>query len=306
MKVIIAGGSGYIGRHLTARLLDDGHEPVILTRNPARAAGRLPSASRVVAWDPSTTDADWMDELVGASAVVNLAGESLGRWPWSQRTKRSLRNSRLAATQALVDAIASVPPAERPGVLVNASGVDIYEGRDAQPATEDTPAADTFLGRLCVDWEAAASAATSLHVRVVVLRCGVVLGRHAAALERLRLPFRFLAGGHIGSGAQWVSWISLADAIELYVRAIRCWEVDGPLNAVAPQPIQQRDFAATLGRILQRPARLRVPETVVRLVLGEQATLVLGSRRARPAKVLAQGFEFRHPARDDALRSAFA
>jgi uncharacterized protein (TIGR01777 family) len=303
MRVVLAGGSGLIGRALCLALLELGHQPVVLSRDPQRA--RLSSGVRRVGWRPPAEGA-WTAELDGADAVVNLAGASIGRWPWTAGRKRLLRESRLTATKSLVAALASLAPARRPAVLVNASGTDLYEGCDEVPATETTPPTDTFLARLCVDWEAEALRATALGIRVVLLRTSLVLAPGAPALSLMALPFRVFAGGPAGSGQQWISWIALQDAVALILKALSDATISGPLNLAAPNPTRQEEFARSLGAALHRPSWVRAPAWALRLALGEQATLALGSRRVWPAKALAAGFQFSHPRLDEAFDQVWA
>lgn len=306
MKVVIAGGSGLVGRHLASSLVDDGHEVIVLSRQPRRAGRRLPAAVRVEQWDPTRPSAVLALTIANTTAVVNLAGASIGRWPWTAGRKRELRDSRLNATRSLVEAIAALSPSDRPAALLNASGVDIYEGHDDEPAVEATPPVDTFLARLCVEWEAAAMAAEQLGVRVVLLRMSMVVAAGAPALARLALPVRLFAGGPIGTGRQWISWVAVDDAVGLIRRAISGWDISGPLNVAAPQPVEQRTFARVLAAVLHRPAWLRTPAWLVRLVLGEQATLALGSRRAAPARALEASYSFQRPDLPSALVAALA
>ncbi len=300
MKVVVAGGSGLIGRALCRSFVADGHEVVVLSRDPARVHGN--NGARVVAWTPPDTR-PWVGELRGAGVVVNLAGASIGRWPWTPLRRRHMRDSRLEATRSIVDAIASLPSHNRPGVLLSASGTDVYEGRDDEPATESTAPGSSFLARLCLDWEAEALRATDHGVRVVVLRTSSVLAPHAPYLRAVTLPFRFCIGGPLGSGRQWVSWIHIEDVVRGYRWALASGSMAGPVNLSAPDPRRQRDYAHALGATLNRPSRLRTPAFVVRLGLGGQATLVLGSRRVWPAALLDDGFEFAHPRLEEALTS---
>jgi hypothetical protein len=302
MKVLIAGGSGLIGRAICEALLAAGHEPVILSRNPGREGG-LPAGTRTVAWDPAKAG-PWTQELVGAGAVINLAGDSIGRWPWTPGRKRSLVTSRVTATGTLVDAIAALPEEQRPRVLLNASGSDIYEGRDATPADESTPPADSFLARMALAWEAEALRAEPLGLRVVLLRTSTVMARGAAALTLLALPFRLFVGGRLGSGRQWMGWIDIADAAGLYVWALEHEDVRGPLNLAAPDARPQADFARALGKVLRRPSWFPTPGWMIRLALGGQATLALGSRRAWPAKALESGYVFKRPTLEESLEVA--
>jgi len=304
MRIVIAGGSGFIGRALAGTILADGAAVAVLTRDPVAAGRRLPAGTRAVVWDGRDPRGAWAGELARADAVINLAGATIGHWPWTPGRRRLIVRSRIEATQALVSAISGLPPADRPASLLNASGTDAYEGLDDEPASEATPLADTFLARLCSAWEAAAAPAEALGVRVVCLRQGVVIGRGAPALRLLALPTRLFAGGPIGGGRQWFSWVDLADLVGLYRLALTDTSLHGALNATAPEPLQQADLARTVGRVLHRPARLPTPSLPVRLVLGGMATLVLGSRRVVPTRALAAGYVFVRPSLEAALRAA--
>lgn len=303
MKVIVAGGSGLLGRSICRGLVDAGHEPVVLTRNAKRAATRLPGV-RVASWDPNGPG-DWRAELSDAGAVINLAGESIGRWPWTARRRADLVESRVGATRALVDAIAALPPKHRPSVLLNSSGTDLYEGRDDAPADETTPPAETFLSRLVVAWETEARKAEPLGVRVVLLRASPVIAPGAAALRLLALPVRVFVGGRLGSGRQWTSWVDIDDLVGLYLWALEHDEIHGPINAAAPDIRNQAEFVKALGSALHRPIWFPTPAWIIRLVFRQQATLALGSRRVWPARALASGYVFKRPRLDDSLDHAF-
>jgi uncharacterized protein (TIGR01777 family) len=302
MKVVLSGGSGLIGQAICRALVANGHEPVVLTRDTGRAT-RLPAGVRTVWWDPREPG-DWANELADAG-VINLAGESIGRWPWTPGRKRALLESRLSATRALVQAIEGLPRDRRPTVLLSASGTDLYEGRDAEPAEETTPPADTFLSRLCLAWEAEALRAEGLGLRVVLMRTSPVMAPGAAVLWVLALPFRLFVGGRLGSGRHWMSWVDIDDAVGLYTWALESDAIRGPLNVAAPDPRRQSEFARVLAAALHRPRWFPTPAWVVRLVLRDQSTLALGSRRIWPAKALASGYVFRRPRLEDSLRHAF-
>jgi uncharacterized protein (TIGR01777 family) len=302
MKVVLAGGSGLIGRAICTALLAAGHQPVVLTRDAGRAA-RLPAGAHVVAWNPPTQGA-WTAEIIDAGAVINLAGESIGRWPWTPRRRATLLESRLLPTRALIEAIGRLPAESRPTVLLSASGTDVYEGRDASPADETTPPADSFLSRVCLAWESEASRAEGLGLRVVLMRTSSVIAPEAPALRVLALPFRLMVGGRLGSGQQWMSWVDVADIVGLYLWALESNEIRGPLNGAAPDPRRQADFGRALGAALLRPSWFPTPAWIVRLVLRDQATLALGSRRIWPAKALAFGYVFRRPLLEASLSHA--
>ena len=209
-------------------------------------------------------------------------------------------------TRSLVRAIAALAPDERPRVFVSASGTDLYEGRDAQPADESTPASDTFLARLCRDWEATALETEGLGLRVVLARISLVVAPGASSLAQVTLPFRLLLGGPIGSGRQWVSWIDLSDAVSLLIWALEDASVHGPINLAAPDPRRQAAFAAAVGEALHRPSWFRTPAVVLRVLMGEAAILALGSRRVWPGTALDAGYSFAVPRLEESLARAFA
>ncbi|MGH2350580.1 MAG: TIGR01777 family oxidoreductase [Chloroflexota bacterium] len=298
MKIVLAGASGFLGRPLVEALHGAGHEAVVLTR---RAGQADVAGARPVQWDARTVDDTWARELVGAGAVVNLAGANIGAKRWTDARKHELRQSRLDATSVIVDALGRAPAEQRPGVLVNASGIDYYGDRGDEVVTEESPPGDSFLARLCVDWEAAAKKAEPLGVRVVLIRTAVVLGRGAVALERLAMPFKLFAGGPLGSGDQWFSWIHLDDIVGLYRLAVENGEARGPVNAVAPDVRREKEVARELGQVLGRPSWAPAPAFALKLALGEQADLVLHGRRAVPQKALALGHQFKYPQLHEAL-----
>lgn len=289
MRVVIAGGTGFLGTALAQSLRADAHHVTVLTRRP-QSAGQ-------VSWNDAAAAID------GADAVVNLAGEPLDAGRWTDARKQRILNSRLDATNAIVAAINAVPRA--PGVLVSASAIGIYGPLADQPVTEDAAPGDDFLASVCVAWERAARAAEE-RTRVVLLRTGLVLDRHHGALPRLALPFSLFAGGPMGSGRQWWSWIHVADWVGLVRSAIAVGGVAGPVNLTAPQPVTNREFAATLGQVLARPALLPAPGFALRLLLGEMAdALILSGQRVLPQRAIEAGYAFRFPALEPALRDIY-
>ncbi len=298
MKVVIAGGTGMLGRALGASLVADGAEVVALSRRAQPASAGV----RVVAWDGRTLDGAWTTELARSDAVVDLCGLSVGTWPWTAGTLARLRSTRLEPRSVLVDAMRGLDAAARPRTLIGISGTDGYVGSDAVPAGEDTPLADTFLGRLCADWEAAAAPATELGVRVVIARSSVVVAPGAPVLARLSLPVRLFVGGRIGSGRQWFSWVHIADWVAAMRRLLDDQAFEGPVNIASPGALHQAEVARALGRVLHRPSVVPTPAFAVKLVLGGQADLVLGSRRVAPARLRAAGFDFAWPDFEAAVR----
>ena len=304
MKVLITGGSGFIGSHLVASLVNDGHDVVVLSRRPEPM--NTARGVRYVTWDARSANGDWVKELSGAQAVVNLAGASIGSWPWTRRRMAELLSSRLSATAALVQALERTP-AQRPPVLVSASGIDYYGDRGDEVITEESQAGDSFLARLSQQWETAAQKAEALGVRVVRIRTSMVFGREAFAFRLLTLPFRLFVGGPLGNGRQWFTWIHIDDIVGLYRLALEDPRVSGPVNAVAPDIRREREVAKEIGRVLRRPALIPVPAFVLKLVLGKEAQLLLHGRRAEPAKARGYGYQFRfgglHEALEDIRRA---
>jgi uncharacterized protein (TIGR01777 family) len=302
MRIVIAGGSGFLGRRLTAARLEAGDHVTVLSRSPARTAGGTPGASSAVRWNPPSVDDELVAALRGADAVVNLAGVAIGGRPWTPGRKRAILQSRLDATGALVEAMSRLPPADRPKVLVNASGIDIYGDRPDGELTEDSPPGDSFLAGVVTAWEQAARAAEALGIRVVLARTALIVAPEAFAWRLILLPFRLFAGGRLGSGRQRFTWVHVVDAVGLYSLALRDESVVGPLNMVALEVPTQRDLARAIGRVMHRPAVLPVPAAVLRVALWGQADIVLHGRVAVPAKALAVGYAFRFPTVESALR----
>jgi uncharacterized protein (TIGR01777 family) len=256
-------------------------------------------------WSGAPGQADRLASiLAGADAVVNLTGVPVGPLPWTPGRRRGIRESRVEPTTALVEALRRLDPTERPGVLVSISGSDAYTGQDSVPATEATPSAGGFLAHVLQEWEAAASAAEALGVRVVILRTGFVIGRGTELMRLFALPFRLGFGGPLGSGRQWMSWIHRDDVIGLMRTAIADSRYRGVVNAVSPTPIREADLAKAIGRTLHRPSWLPVPAPLIRLVMREESILALGSRRILPARATELGYRFLYPNLDEALAEA--
>jgi uncharacterized protein (TIGR01777 family) len=300
MNVLIAGGSGMIGRHLAGSLGKDGHEVVVLSRGGETKTP--PTGVRLVKWDARTADGDWVKELSGAQGLINLAGASIGSWPWSRRRMAALLSSRLSATTTLIQALKATPVGRRPSVLVNASGIDYYGDRGGDEIiTEDGGPGDSFLARLSQQWEAAAQTAEPLGVRVVRIRTAMVFARDALAFRLLTLPFRLFAGGPLGNGRQWFTWIHLDDIVGLYRLALEDSRASGAINAVAPDVRREGAVAREIGRVMHRPAFVPAPAFMLRLALGTQAQLLLDGRRATPTKAQALGDRFRFGGLHEAL-----
>ncbi|OLN29214.1 Cell division inhibitor [Desulfovibrio sp. DV] len=291
MRVVILGGSGFIGRALTHSLVGEGHEVVVVSRS---GGNRRPAGGVVFAPFDGKSGQGFAHHLDGAFALVNLAGENIASGYWTEARKARILESRLAAGRAVMDALARVE--RRPSVLLQGSAVGYYGDTGEAPAAEDAPRGSGFLADVAGQWEASTAAATTLGLRRVVLRTAVVLGRDGGALPRMLLPYRFFLGGPLGSGRQWFPWVHLDDEVRAIRFLLECEEASGPYNLAAPDALTQNDLAAALGHALDRPARLRLPETVLRLTLGQMGReLFLQSARIVPEKLLRLGFSFRFP-----------
>lgn len=293
-KIVVSGSSGLVGRWLCADLESAGMDVVRLVRSERHA-----SEAGAVLWKP---DEHRLDPAVlsGAAAVVNLNGRSIAGGRWTDAVKADLRASRLDSTTTLVSAIASA--ADPPPLLVSASATGYYGDRGDEVLTETSSPGEDFLAELARDWEAAAMQARSDRTRVVALRFGIIIGR-GGALEKMLTPFKLGLGGPLGSGRQWWSWIAMEDVIGIVRFMLERNDVSGVLNAVAPQPIRNRDFTSVLGSILRRPTVLPAPAFALRAAMGEMAdALLLASTRVVPAALEASGYDFRVPDLADAIR----
>jgi hypothetical protein len=300
-RIVITGATGLIGRAICTRLMRRGDQLVIFSRDPQSARTTIPGAAQYVAWRPEETG-PWAAAIDSADAVVHLAGASIAGKRWTPEYKREILESREIGTRGIVNAIAAA--ASPPKVLVSASGVDYYGPRDDTPIDESAPAGTGFLSQVCIAWEQAALRAAPLGVRTSVIRTGIVLDRHEGALAQLILPFSLGLGGPILPGDQWWSWIHLDDLVALYMLALDDVRASGAFNGAAPEPVRNREFAATLGRVLRRPAILPLPLFPLTILLGEMAKpLLVEKQRAIPRKALELGFTFRYPTLEPALRA---
>ncbi|HEX6641711.1 MAG TPA: TIGR01777 family oxidoreductase [Thermoanaerobaculia bacterium] len=293
MKIVVAGGSGFLGEPLVQQLMARGEDVAVLTRKAAHFR-----VGRPLQWDGKTQGA-WSEEVAGADVVINLAGENVGDGRWSEERKRRLVASRLDATGAIVAALRRDPSRER--TLINASAVGYYGNRGDELVDESSSRGDGFLAELVERWEAAAREAESF-ARLVLLRFGVVLHGSGGALKKMMLPFRFGAGGPVGNGEQWMSWIDRDDAVSMVLWAIDRASVRGVYNATSPQPVRNRDFARALGHAMHRPAILPAPAFALKLAFGQMAEeVLLGGQRVTPRRAEAEGFAFARPELERAL-----
>ena len=295
MHIVMAGGTGFLGSKLAAQLRSERHRVTVLTRHPR--------GPQDVQWDPGGPPAGWAHVMDDADAVINLAGESIAAMRWTPVRKAALHDSRIRSTRTLVEAIARAR--RPPPTLINASAVGVYGPHDDESLTEDSPPGSDFLASLCKEWEATALSAEPI-TRVVLLRSGLVLHRSGGALRRMALPFYLMAGGPLGSGQQYVSWIHRDDWIEMVRWALATTALSGPLNVTAPRPETNREFARVLGRVLHRPSLMSAPGFALRTVLGEMADVIVTGQRVLPVQAQALGFGFRYPLLELALRAIYA
>ncbi len=302
MHILVAGGSGFLGRSLVSACVGAGHRLTVLSRRPSSApvAGPAAPSARQIRWNPDGTAGSWADACGDVDAVVNLAGESIAAGRWSDARKRALVDSRLLATRSLTTFV--MRAARRPAVFLSSSAVGYYGDRGADTLDEAAAAGTDFLASLAVEWERAASAAASPETRVVLLRTGIVLDPAEGALAKMLLPFRLGFGGPFGFGRQYMSWIHRDDWVRLAAWSLTA-NVSGPVNVVSPHPVTNAEFSKTLGRVLRRPSLAMVPPFVLKIALGEMAgPLLLGSQRVVPTVAERSGFSFAYPELEQALR----
>jgi uncharacterized protein (TIGR01777 family) len=300
-QVTLTGATGLIGPKLVAALRDGGAGVTVLSRDPERVRAKLGDV-QALRWDP-LAEAAPADALRGRDAVLHLAGEPVAQ-RWSASSKRAIRDSRVRGTRNLLEGLRACDP--RPAVLISSSATGYYGAHREEPLDEDAPPGGDFLAQVCVEWEREAAAASRLGVRVVQLRTGVVLDASGGALAKMLPPFKLGVGGPVAGGRQFMSWIHTEDLVGLALTALGDDRWSGPVNATAPAPVENREFARTLGRVLKRPAMLPVPAFALRLAYGDMAQIIITGARVVPAKALVLGFEFRHAELEEALSSALA
>ena len=299
MRLVVTGATGFIGTVLCARLLQQGHTLTLFTRVSPRDAGT--AAKRWVQWTPGALG-EWGAALEGVDGIIHLAGEPIAARKWNDIQRRRIEKSRVDGTNSLVQAIAKAEP--KPTFLISASAVGYYGPRGDELITEDSPPGDDFLSAVCRAWEEEAKKAERLGLRVDRLRTGVVLGSGGGALTKMAQPFKFFVGGPLGSGRQWMSWIQLEDHVRLILELIDNAQANGPVNATAPNPVRNKEFCQTLGKVLRRPCWAPVPGFALRLALGEMAEMLLTGQRVLPAAAQKLGFQFRYPNLEEALQAS--
>jgi hypothetical protein len=295
MKIIIAGGSGFIGRKLTEILVGEGHDVVILTRMVKQSDEKI----KFIQWLEEGTAPE--NEIESADAFINLAGVSINNGRWTANHQKQIYESRMTATNELVRIISALP--EKPSVLINASAIGIYPSSQQAVYTENSlEVAEDFLGRTVYDWEKSAGRVMAHGIRTVYMRFGVVLGPEGGALPLMVLPYKLFVGGTIGSGEQWVSWVHVTDVARAIFFAVVNEQMSGPVNVTSPFPKKMKDFGKTIGSVLNRPHWFPVPAFLMKLVLGKKSSLVLEGQQVVPEVLMNEGFEFKFPTLESALR----
>jgi len=298
MSIIITGGSGLVGRELTATLSYAGREVIVLSRFPDRVAD-LPLKARAVAWD-GRTPTGWGHLVNGADAVVNLAGANLAGSRWAAQRKQVLRDSRVQAGKAVVEAIRAA--SDKPKVVVQASAVGYYGPRGSEEVTETTPAGSDFQAELCKEWEASTAPVEEWGVRRVVARTGVVLSPDGGALPRMMAPFRFFVGGPLGDGKQWFPWIHFTDEVNALKYLIDNDTASGAYNLCSPGPVTNAEFSRTLAKRMRRPCWFAVPGFMLRLLYGQMADVLLKGQKQMPRRLQRSSFRFLYSPADAALK----
>lgn len=298
MKIILAGGTGFIGKSLTESLSRQNHEVVVLTRSKRNSDS---PRVRFVTWDPYRFDGSWESEFDGADAVINLAGEPIADKRWTKAQKKKLLESRVGPVTAINRALRKASP--RPKVFLNASAVGYYGPREDEILDENSRPGTGFLAELCQRWEETVMEAEALNVRTIRLRFGLVLEKDGGALGKMMPPFRLGLGGPLGSGKQWMSWIHRSDLIQLILFLLNHSEAHGAINATALNPVRMDEFAKTLGEILGRPAVFPVPAIVLKVLLGELSEMLLTGQCVLPQRAIQLGFSFQYPTLESALRA---
>jgi len=295
MKIAIAGATGFVGRRLVERLQAENHRLLVITRNTTFARTVFPDAVfpnlEIIAYTPSAPGA-WQNAIASCDGVVNLAGAPIAEGRWTQERKRIISDSRKLTTQNIVEAIAKANT--RPGVLINASAIGYYGTSETATFDETSDPGQDFLAQVCQDWEMAAQQVVRAGVRLVIFRFGIVLG-NGGALGKMIPPFKLFAGGPIGSGQQWFSWIHLDDVVQLILLALTHQEMQGVYNATAPNPVKMAELSQTMGNVMHRPSWLPVPEFAIEALLGDGAIVVLEGQKVLPKRTLAWGFEYQYP-----------
>ena len=302
MKIVIAGGTGFIGRHVSQLLIHEGHSVILLSRHTPNRKHLVNIHARHIQWD-GCTQGTWAQECDGADVVINLSGAPIADSRWTKKRKQELIDSRVQSTKALLQAISSWR--NKPHTFITASGIGFYGDRGREVVNESSTTGQGFLPQLCQIWESSAMEGEALGLRVIPIRIGMVLGPDGGALSKMTLPFRMFLGGPILPSTQFVSWIHREDLARLILFLITHSSIRGPVNAVAPEAVTMKEFCAALGKSMNRPSWFPVPEFLLRMTLGELATMLTTGQRVQPLKALEAGFSYSYATLQTALDSLF-
>ncbi|MEM9218431.1 MAG: TIGR01777 family oxidoreductase [Cyanobacteria bacterium P01_F01_bin.150] len=294
MKIAVTGATGFIGKRLVEKLQEQQHQVVAFSRNIDLARKTFPTASfpnvEIVSYSP-TQSGSWQDSISGCDGVVNLAGESIAEGRWTDSRKREIMASRQMGTTKIVEAIAQAD--SKPTVLVNSSAIGYYGTSETDRFDEASPPGNDFLAEVCKNWEAAAQEVTSNETRLVIIRTGIVLGM-GGAIAKMYMPFQFFAGGPLGNGRQWFSWIHRDDLVNLIIAALTDTSMSGVFNGTAPNPVRMADFCKEMGSVMHRPSWLPVPGFALEALLGDGAQVVLEGQHVYPKQTLMSGFKYQY------------
>lgn len=296
MRIVIAGGSGFIGQKLMEILLDEHHECIVLTRGNIQNTGNV----RYVKW---LQEGSFPEKEIGeANAFINLAGVSINNGRWTKAHQKQIYESRMEATEEIIRIITALP--KKPSVLINASAIGIYPSSETAIYSEESKeVANDFLAKTVRDWEKKAASLMEIGIRVAFMRFGVVLGKEGGALPLMALPYKLFVGGRMGSGKQWVSWVHVKDAVQAISFVMKNDKIQGPVNVTAPSPMIMNDFGKTIGAVLHRPHWFPVPSIVMKVALGQKSSLVLEGQHVEPEILVKNGFEFSYPTLKSALEN---
>ena len=302
MKIAVTGATGFVGSRLVEKLTAAGNKVLVLTRNPERAKRVFPSAAipnvEIMGYNP-TESGDWQKAISGCDGVVNLAGEPIAEERWTSSQKQEILNSRKLVTQKIVEAINQAE--SKPQVLVNASAIGYYGTSETATFEETSNSGNDFLAEVCQAWEAEAEKVKAAGARLVILRLGIVLG-DGGALAKMLPAFKMFAGGPLGTGSQWFSWIHRDDVVSLIMASLQRSDLEGVFNATAPNPVRMTELCETLGKVMARPSWLPVPGIALQLMLGDGAQVVLEGQQVLPKRTQSVGFEYNYPQLESALK----
>lgn len=298
MKIVIAGGTGFVGQKLTHTLGQEGHEIIVLTRNVTRRTASFPNV-RYASWSFE----ELREVLEGADTVVNLAGESIFGMRWTRDKKKRIIESRLLIVRTLRGVMTKLE--NPPGLVLNASAIGFYGDGGDEPKHEGSGSGTGFLAEVCRQWEEEAFRLEESGIRTIGIRIGIVLDKDGGMLSRMKIPFSLGLGGYFGSGNQWISWIHREDLVNLIIHLVKCSDLRGVVNATAPHPVRMKEFVRLLGKVMRRPVFFNVPAFLVKLLLGEMSQILLEGQYAPPQRAICSGFNFKFPALEAALKDIF-